>query len=69
MPLRVLGGPVPLAAKVSPPPHVGRLNFRVCRLTSTVYIPAGDYGLATWLTLKHGNAVSINIEGTIHRTG
>jgi rhamnogalacturonan hydrolase len=34
-----------------------------------VYIPEGDYGLATWLTLKSGTGVSINIEGTIYRTG
>lgn len=34
-----------------------------------VYIPTGDYGLATWVTLKSGSGVSINIEGTIYRTG
>lgn len=34
-----------------------------------VYIPAGDYGLETWVTLSKGSGVSINIEGIIYRTG
>lgn len=34
-----------------------------------VLIPAGDYGLATWVSLTKGTGVSINIEGTIYRTG
>lgn len=34
-----------------------------------MYIPEGDYGLGTWLTLTGGTGVSINIEGTIYRTG
>lgn len=43
-----------------------------CRRTdhwAKVLIPAGDYGLSTWVTLNKGTGVSINIEGTIYRTG
>ncbi|KAH6653795.1 pectin lyase fold/virulence factor [Truncatella angustata] len=40
-----------------------------CKTGGQVYIPAGDYGMATWVTLKNGKGVSINIEGTIYRTG
>ncbi|EFX03047.1 rhamnogalacturonase a precursor [Grosmannia clavigera kw1407] len=43
--------------------------WSACASGGQVYIPAGDYGLATWVSLKHGTGVSINIEGTIHRTG
>lgn len=34
-----------------------------------VYIPTGSYGLGTWVTLNGGTGVSINLEGTIYRTG
>ncbi|ETS76288.1 rhamnogalacturonase B [Pestalotiopsis fici W106-1] len=40
-----------------------------CKSGGQVYIPEGDYGMATWVTLKSGTGVSINIEGTIYRTG
>ncbi|KAI1493195.1 rhamnogalacturonase a precursor [Biscogniauxia mediterranea] len=40
-----------------------------CKAGGQVYIPAGDYGLATWLELKNGRGVSINLEGVIYRTG
>ncbi|VUC26106.1 unnamed protein product [Clonostachys rosea] len=40
-----------------------------CAAGGQVYIPEGDYGLASWLLLKHGNGTSINLEGTIYRTG
>ncbi|KAF2999976.1 hypothetical protein E8E14_006510 [Neopestalotiopsis sp. 37M] len=40
-----------------------------CKTGGQVYIPEGDYGMATWVTLKNGAGVSINIEGTIYRTG
>lgn len=32
-------------------------------------IPEGDYGLGTWVNLNKGTGVSINLEGTIYRTG
>ncbi|KAI1851314.1 hypothetical protein JX265_000452 [Neoarthrinium moseri] len=40
-----------------------------CKTGGQVYIPEGDYGLGTWVTLKNGAGVSINLEGTIYRTG
>jgi rhamnogalacturonan hydrolase len=43
--------------------------WAACKTGGQVYIPAGDYGLSTWVSLKSGTGVSINIEGTIYRTG
>ncbi|KAI5917660.1 rhamnogalacturonase a precursor [Camillea tinctor] len=43
--------------------------WNACKSGGQVYIPAGDYGLATWLELKNGKGVSINLEGVIYRTG
>ncbi|KAK6207301.1 hypothetical protein LQW54_007259 [Pestalotiopsis sp. IQ-011] len=40
-----------------------------CKTGGQVYIPEGDYGMSTWVTLKSGTGVSINIEGVIYRTG
>lgn len=34
-----------------------------------VYIPSGNYGLGSWVTLTGGTSVSINLEGIIYRTG
>ncbi|TVY17904.1 putative rhamnogalacturonase B [Lachnellula arida] len=34
-----------------------------------VYIPAGDYGLATWVTLTGGTGVAIRLDGILYRTG
>ncbi len=38
-------------------------------LTIEVYIPSGNYGMATWVTLSGGTAVSIRLDGIIYRTG
>ncbi|KAH8673320.1 pectin lyase fold/virulence factor [Xylariales sp. PMI_506] len=43
--------------------------WAACASGGEVVIPAGDYGLETWLTLKDGKGVAINLEGTIYRTG
>ncbi|KAJ4396094.1 hypothetical protein N0V93_000311 [Gnomoniopsis smithogilvyi] len=43
--------------------------WTACASGGEVLIPAGDYGLATWVTLNKGTGVSINLEGTIYRTG
>lgn len=40
-----------------------------CASGGQVYIPEGDYGLDTWVTLTGGTGVSINLEGIIYRTG
>jgi rhamnogalacturonan hydrolase len=38
-------------------------------LALTVYVPAGDYAMATWVTLNHGSGVGIQLDGIIYRTG
>lgn len=43
--------------------------WTACASGGEVLIPAGDYGLSTWATLSGGTGVSINLEGTIYRTG
>lgn len=43
--------------------------WEACASGGQVLIPEGDYGLATWVTLNKGTGVSINLEGTIYRTG
>lgn len=43
--------------------------WAACKTGGEVYIPTGDYGLGTWVTLTGGSSVSINLEGTIYRTG
>lgn len=43
--------------------------WNACADGGEVYIPEGDYGLSTWVTLTGGQGVSINLEGTIYRTG
>ncbi|ORY58759.1 pectin lyase fold/virulence factor [Pseudomassariella vexata] len=40
-----------------------------CKTGGQVYIPEGDYGLSTWLTLKNGANNSFNLEGTLYRVG
>lgn len=32
-------------------------------------IPAGDYAMSTWVTLKSGKGVAIKLDGVIYRTG
>ncbi|CZR61350.1 probable rhamnogalacturonase A precursor [Phialocephala subalpina] len=43
--------------------------WAACLTGGEVYIPSGSYGLGTWITLTGGSAISINLEGTIYRTG
>lgn len=40
-----------------------------CKTGGEILIPAGEWGLGTWQTLSGGTGVSINLEGTIYRTG
>ncbi|KAG6009227.1 hypothetical protein E4U21_003080 [Claviceps maximensis] len=40
-----------------------------CRAGGEVHIPAGEYGLGTWVDLAQGTQVSLNIDGTIFRIG
>lgn len=43
--------------------------WAACKSGGEVYIPSGSYGLENWVTLNGGSGVSINLEGTIYRTG
>lgn len=43
--------------------------WTACKSGGQVLIPEGDYGLGTWVSLTKGTGVSINLEGTLYRTG
>lgn len=43
--------------------------FTACKAGGLIVIPAGDYGLATWVTLKGGSGWALQWDGTIYRTG
>lgn len=43
--------------------------WKDCASGGEVLIPEGDYGMATWVKLSGGKGTSINLEGTIYRTG
>ncbi|KAI1317826.1 pectin lyase fold/virulence factor [Xylariaceae sp. FL0255] len=43
--------------------------WAACKSGGEIYIPPGSYGLSTFVTLTGGTHVSINLEGTIYRTG
>ncbi|TVY36187.1 Rhamnogalacturonase A [Lachnellula occidentalis] len=34
-----------------------------------VYVPAGNFGMATWVTLSGGTGVAIRLDGILYRTG
>ncbi|OWP07310.1 rhamnogalacturonan hydrolase [Marssonina coronariae] len=35
----------------------------------TVYVPPGDYGMSTWVSLSGGSAWALQLDGIIYRTG
>ncbi|RDI84892.1 hypothetical protein Vi05172_g4996 [Venturia inaequalis] len=43
--------------------------FTACKAGGLIVIPAGDYGLATWVTLKGGSGWALQWDGIIYRTG
>ena len=43
--------------------------FAACKLGGTVIIPAGNYAMATWVTLSGGNAWALQLDGIIYRNG
>jgi rhamnogalacturonan hydrolase len=43
--------------------------FAACKTGGTVIVPAGDYALKTWVSLKGGSAWALQLDGTIYRTG
>lgn len=67
-PYKLLGITAKRVAKVRHTASVF-VRDRIVANGPTVLIPAGDYGLGSWLTLQGGKGVSINLEGIIYRTG
>ncbi|KAL3421723.1 rhamnogalacturonase A precursor [Phlyctema vagabunda] len=43
--------------------------FAACKSGGTVYVPPGDYGMSTWVTLSGGTAWAFQLDGIIYRTG
>lgn len=43
--------------------------FAACKTGGVVYIPSGDYAMATWVTLSGGSAWALQLDGIISRTG
>nr|XP_036588208.1 rhamnogalacturonase a [Colletotrichum truncatum]KAF6799349.1 rhamnogalacturonase a [Colletotrichum truncatum] len=43
--------------------------WNACKTGGEILIPSGEWGLGKWVTLSGGTGVSINLEGTIYRTG
>jgi rhamnogalacturonan hydrolase len=41
--------------------------WSACKTGGQIYIPPGDYGLATWLDVSGGRGMSVNLEGVFHR--
>ncbi|KAF4536996.1 Rhamnogalacturonase b protein [Lasiodiplodia theobromae] len=40
-----------------------------CKEGGLVYVPPGTYAMATWVSLTHGNASAVQLDGTIYRDG
>jgi rhamnogalacturonan hydrolase len=43
--------------------------WAACASGGLVYIPPGTYQMATWVDLKHGSKIAIQLDGIIQRTG
>jgi rhamnogalacturonan hydrolase len=43
--------------------------FAACKSGGIVYVPSGDYALATWQTLSGGTGWALQLDGIIYRTG
>jgi rhamnogalacturonan hydrolase len=43
--------------------------FTACKAGGLIVIPAGNYGLATWVTMRGGSGWALQWDGTIYRTG
>ncbi|KAF7891894.1 hypothetical protein EAF00_008196 [Botryotinia globosa] len=43
--------------------------FAACKTGGTVYVPPGDYGMSTWITLSGGSAWALKLDGIIYRVG
>ncbi|KAH8684734.1 rhamnogalacturonase rhgA [Tricladium varicosporioides] len=40
-----------------------------CKNGGTVYVPPGDYGMSTWVSLNGGSAWALQLDGIIYRVG
>lgn len=43
--------------------------WAACQSGGIVIIPKGDYAMKTWVTLKNGKGVGVQLDGIIYRTG
>ncbi|KAL1878126.1 hypothetical protein VTK73DRAFT_8006 [Phialemonium thermophilum] len=43
--------------------------FAACKDGGTVYVPPGDYAMATWVSLSGGHGWAFQLDGIIYRTG
>ncbi|KAH8904279.1 Rhamnogalacturonase A [Coniochaeta sp. PMI_546] len=43
--------------------------FAACKNGGTVYVPPGDYGMSTWVSLSGGQNWAFQLDGIIYRTG
>lgn len=54
-----------LVRRFSSPPYTGELADRL----GEVYVPPGDYGMSTWVSLSGGQDWAFQLDGIIYRTG
>ncbi len=43
--------------------------FAACKAGGTIYVPPGEYGMATWASLSGGQGWALQLDGVIYRTG
>ncbi|KAE8445116.1 hypothetical protein EG329_013718 [Mollisiaceae sp. DMI_Dod_QoI] len=43
--------------------------FAACKNGGTVYVPPGDYGMSTWVSLTGGKSWALQLDGVIYRVG
>ncbi|RDL37055.1 Glycoside hydrolase family 28 protein [Venustampulla echinocandica] len=43
--------------------------YAACKSGGTVYVPPGDYGMSTWVSMSGGTGWAFQLDGVIYRTG
>lgn len=43
--------------------------FAACKTGGTIYVPPGEYGMSTWVSLSGGQGWALQLDGVIYRTG
>lgn len=43
--------------------------FAACKSGGTIYVPPGEYGMLTWVSLSGGQGWALQLDGVIYRTG